>query len=263
MKELLKLWDYRYYIVRSITNDFRTRFVRSRIGGAWMIMHPLAQVAMYALILSAVLTSKLTGIDSPYAYAIYLMAGMLAWSLFAEILTRTLTIFIDNGNLIKKMQFPHLALPLIAGGTALTNNILLFSAILIVFSLLGHPINPSIIWTPFLMLLTATLAMGIGITLGLLNVFIRDIGLVTPIIIHFWFWLTPIVYTINITPDHLQKWLYLNPMTGITQAYQDILVYGNNPKLNLMTNSFIFSILSVILAAFCYKKSHEDMADVL
>ena len=76
---LLALWHYRHFIFGSIKNEFATRFARSRLGGAWMILHPLAQVAIYALVLSAVLAAKLPGIDNQYAYAIYLMAGMLAW----------------------------------------------------------------------------------------------------------------------------------------------------------------------------------------
>ena len=105
------LWEYRSFVVSSIKNEFIARFARSRLGGLWMIIHPLAQVAIYALILSNVLAAKLPGIDNKYAYALYLMAGMLAWNLFSEIVSRCLTIFIENGNLMKKMRFPRIALP--------------------------------------------------------------------------------------------------------------------------------------------------------
>lgn len=104
---LRNLWAYRGFVTSSIRNEFVARFARSRLGGLWMIIHPLAQVAIYALILSNVLAAKLPGIDNPYAYALYLTAGITAWSLFAEIVGRCLTLFIDNGNLMKKMRFPH------------------------------------------------------------------------------------------------------------------------------------------------------------
>ena len=86
-------------IATSIRHELVTRFARSRIGGAWMIIHPLSMVLIYALILSAVLSAKLPGIESQYAYAIYLTAGMLGWSLFSEILNRCLGVFIENANL--------------------------------------------------------------------------------------------------------------------------------------------------------------------
>jgi len=89
MFALLKsLWAYRGFVASSIRNEFAARFARSRLGGLWMIIHPLAQVAIYALILSNVLAARLPGIDNRYAYAQYLMAGILAWTLFAEIVSR-------------------------------------------------------------------------------------------------------------------------------------------------------------------------------
>ena len=118
MLELFKsLWDYRGFVFSSIRNEFSARFARSRLGGLWMIINPLAQVAIYALVLSNVLAAKLPGIDNKYAYALYLMAGMLAWSLFSEIISRCLTLFIDQGNLMKKMRFPRITLPVIVVGS--------------------------------------------------------------------------------------------------------------------------------------------------
>ena len=106
-----------------------------------MIIHPLAQVAIYALILSAVLASKLPGIDNQYAYAIYLTSGILAWTLFSEVISRCLMLFIEQGNLMKKMAFPRVSLPAIVTGSCLLNHFLLFVAIFAVFTLLGHPLG--------------------------------------------------------------------------------------------------------------------------
>ena len=112
-------WRYRFFIFSSIETELRIKFVRSRLGGLWMILNPLSQVLIFAFVLSAVLSAKLPGIDNQYAYAIYLMSGTLGWSLFAEIVNRCLTLFIDTGNLLKKIAFPKIALPLIVTGSAL------------------------------------------------------------------------------------------------------------------------------------------------
>ena len=95
---LNSLWLYRRFVLSSIRTEFVARFARSRLGGIWMIIHPLAQVAIYALILSEVLAAKLPGIENKYSYAIYLVAGTLAWTLFAEIISRCLVLFIEQGN---------------------------------------------------------------------------------------------------------------------------------------------------------------------
>jgi len=260
---LLALWHYRHFIFGSIKNEFATRFARSRLGGAWMILHPLAQVAIYALILSAVLSAKLPGIDNQYAYAIYLMAGMLCWSLFAEVFGRCLSVFIDNGNLIKKMHFPRMALPLIVTGSALLNNLLLFTAILAVFGLLGHLPTVQILWLPLLTLISLALAIGLGLSFGIINVFMRDIGQIMPIVLQFWFWLTPVVYTTQMLPETYRDAFLLNPMTGVVMGYQNILVYDKAPDLSLLIYPILLGLGSLILALFLYRRAGEDMADVL
>ena len=191
MNQLKAIWAYRFFIVSSIKTEFKSRFVRSKLGGVWMVLNPLAQVAIYALVLSAVLKAKLPNIDNQYAYAIYLMAGTLGWSLFAEVFGRSLNIFIENGNLIKKMAFPKIALPLIVTGSALVSNILLFGAILVVFGLLGHMPTLELLWLPLLIIIVLALGLGLGLMLGVINVFVRDVGQIVPIILQFWFWLTP------------------------------------------------------------------------
>ena len=83
---LLSVWNFRYFILSSIKTEFYSRFARSKFGVFWMVLHPLAQVLIYALVLSQIMTAKLPGIESSYAYPIYLLAGMLGWSLFSEIM---------------------------------------------------------------------------------------------------------------------------------------------------------------------------------
>jgi len=256
-------WRYRYFILSSIKNELFTVFARSRLGGLWMVIHPLAQVAIYALILSAVLATKLPGISNRYSYAIYLMAGMLGWSLFSEVLGRCLTVFIDNGNLIKKMAFPRIALPLIVTGRALINNLLLFGAILVVFGLLGHAPTLVLLWLPLLIVLTLGMAVGMGLSLGIINVFVRDIGQVLPILLQFWFWLTPIVYAVEILPPHYLDWLMLNPMTSITMGYQDVLVFNRSPNLILLVYPAVLAAVTLALAFFLYRRAGEEMADAL
>jgi hypothetical protein len=129
-------WRYRHFIASSIRAEIRARFVRSRLGGLWMIIHPLAQAAILALVLAELMSAKLPGMGNDRSgYALYLLSGMLGWSLFAELVTRCLTLFIDNGNLLKKMLFPRICLPLIAAGSAVLNNALLFAAVVGVFAL--------------------------------------------------------------------------------------------------------------------------------
>lgn len=260
---LRSLWEYRGFVLSSIRNEFVARFARSRLGGLWMIIHPLAQVAIYALILSNVLAAKLPGIENKYAYALYLMAGMLAWSLFAEIIGRCLTLFIEQGNLMKKMRFPRITLPVIVVGSSLLNYLLLFLALLVVFALLGQEPSLQLLWLVPLTLAVMALAVGIGLVLGVLNVFVRDIGQVVPIILQVWFWFTPVVYPVSIIPEYLKDTVDANPMYSIVSAYHDILVYGQTPDLQQVAVTTSVALALMLLGLFMFRRAAPEMVDAL
>jgi lipopolysaccharide transport system permease protein len=210
-----------------------------------------------------VLSAKLPGINSQHAYAIYLMAGILGWSLFAEIVNKCLTLFIDNGNIIKKLAFPKITLPLIATGSALVNNLLLFIAILVIFGVLGHPPGAALIWLPLLTAITIAFALGLGLTLGVLNVFMRDIGQAVPVILQFIYWFTPIVYMSNIIPVQYRKWLVFNPLTPIITGYQDILLRNRAPDLLSLGGTFSIALILLALALVLFRKASPEMVDQL
>ncbi|MFN8721476.1 MAG: ABC transporter permease, partial [Rhodospirillales bacterium] len=201
--------------------------------------------------------------DNPYAYALYLTAGMVAWSFFSEIVTRCLTVFIDNGHLMKKVAFPRIALPLIALGTAGVNNLLLIVAGLVVFALLGHLPGPTLVLLPALAVLTAAFALGVGLVLGILNVFVRDIGQAVPLVLQILFWFTPIVYVPDIVPASVRALLPLNPLYPIVRAYQDVLVFGRLPSdVGLVVVAALAAGL-LALALTLFRRAGPEMTDQL
>ena len=260
---LVAIWRYRFFVLSSIKTEFRIKFVRSSLGGLWMILHPLSQVLIFAFVLSAVMSAKLPGIDNRYAYAIYLMAGTLGWSLFAEIVNRCLTLFIENANILKKLVFPKIALPLIVTGSALINNTLLFVAILLIFGVLGHLPGMALLWLPVLMLITIALALGLGLTLGVLNVFMRDIGQLVPVCMQFLFWFTPIVYTVNIIPEQYRKWLAINPLFPVITGYQNVLLYNKVPDLAGLGVIVLIALVLLAFALLLFRKASPEMVDQL
>lgn len=260
---LLAVWRYRNFILSSIRNELRLRFIRSKLGGLWMIVHPLAQVLIFTLILSEVLAAKLPGIDNKHAYALYLMAGTLGWTMFSEAIGRCVNLFIESGNLMKKMAFPRICLPVIAGGTVLLNNVLLLVAILSVFAAMGHMPRGEVAWLPLLMVLTLVFALSLGILLGVLNVFMRDIGQVVPVVLQALFWLTPIVYVPSILPGTMQGLLKFNPLFPLIVSYQNVLVFNKPP---LWTELFWLAVVTIGLAAaslVVFRRASPEMVDAL
>ena len=257
------LWQYRSFVISSVRNELITRFARSKLGGLWMILNPLAQVAIYALILSNVLSSRIEGIDNKYSFAIYLTAGILAWNLFSEIITRCVNLFVANGNLMKKVLFPKVVLPATVVGTTLLDNLMLLIAIMGIFALLGHTPSWQMLWLPFLILSTVSLGIGFGLILAVLYVFIRDIAQITPIVLQIAFWFTPIVYPIKIIPESYRHLLTYNPMYPIVKSYQDILVYGAPPQLTQVVLILGVSMVLLAFSFFLFQRASEEMADAL
>ncbi len=257
------LWAYRGFILGSVGREFQSKYRNSLLGAAWPILNPLAMVTVYTIIFSSVMQAKLPGIDGSFAYSIYLCSGVLTWGLFAEITGRGQNVFLENANLLKKLNFPRLCLPIIVVFNATLNFGIVFGLFLLFLLLTGHlPGLPLLGIIPVLMLQIA-FSIGLGITLGVLNVFFRDVGQFFSIILQFWFWFTPIVYPITILPEHFRDLLMFNPMAPMIGAYQSILVNGRWPDWQSLLSVAVLSLLLCVLAMRLFHKRSGEMVDEL
>lgn len=261
--KLQQTWNNRFFIMTSIKVDFKARFSRSLFGSVWAILNPLVMVAIYAFILSHIMKAKLPGIESAYAYPIYLISGMVGWTLFTEVISRGLMIFIENGHYLKKLSFPRSNLIFVLLGASLINSLILILAAVGIFLSLGFAPNINLLWLIPLQILTALFALGIGISCGVLNVFVRDVEQIVPIILQLLFWLTPIVYTINIIPEDLQYLLKLNPVFSIVDMYHNILAFKTPPALNDLGKLALFALVSNTIGIVLYKKAYKDIVEEL
>jgi lipopolysaccharide transport system permease protein len=257
------IWNYRYFIVTSVHADFRSRVARSRLGLLWLVIAPLSQIITYAFVLSSIMSQRLPGIENRFAYAIYLMAGFQGWLLFVEILSRSMTVFIENANVLKKISFPRIALPLVVVITSIINNLIFFIMLVIVFTLAGFYMGSNILWLPLLVVVNAALAAGLGVTLGVLNVFMRDIGQIVPIVIQFMFWLTPIVYVKDILPPTFQAILKINPLFWLIENYHRVMVYDSVPDLAAIGIIAVLALLLLGTGLALFRKASPEMVDVL
>ena len=260
---LRALWDYRFFVISSIKTEYKTRFARSKLGFLWMIIQPLSMVLIYSLILSQIMKGKLPEVETQYAYPIYILSGVIGWTLFSEVLNRCLNIFIENANLLKKLSFPRLTLPIIVVGSSIINFLLMILITYIVLGFLGHFPIKAIYYLPLLVFVTLALALALVLFFGFFNVFIRDVGQLIAVFMQFWFWLTPVVYMLSIVPEKFHSLFLLNPMTGIIMGYQNVILYEKAPDLNLLIYPTIFAFIFICLTAIIYKKAVEEMTDVL
>lgn len=257
------LWRYRGFIKSAVLREFQSRYQDSILGGLWTILNPLAMILIYTLIFSRVMQTRLPGISSPYAYSIFLMAGLLPWGLFAEMVTRGQNMFLQNASLLKKVSLPKICLPAIVLGGSFLNFLIVFCLFQCFLIWVGsYPGWYALALIP-LIALQLFLALGLMIILGVLNVFFRDVGQFFGIFIQFWFWLTPIVYSIDIIPPAYQHLLGFNPMTPIVMAYQTIFLEHQFPDWYALMPVFILAVILNLVALRLFQKRSAEMVDEL
>lgn len=259
------VWNFRGFILGSVKREFQSKYRRSMLGGLWTVIKPLSMIVVYTLIFAQVMQAKLPGVEdgSRFAYSIYLCAGILTWGLFAEIVGRSQTMFIDNANLLKKVSFPRLCLPVILTLNALINFAIIFGLFLVFLLAVGA--FPGWVFLAMIPLLAIQLvfALGLGVTLGILNVFFRDVGQTVTVALFFWFWLTPIVYPVAILPEGVEAILRYNPMYPLMSAYQDLMVHGQAPEWVSLWPVVLLGLVLSALGVRLFLRRAGEMVDEL
>ena len=229
----------------------------------WNDLNPLAMIVIYTVIFSQIMRAKLPGVDHSFAYSIYLCAGILSWGLFAEIISRSQVMFVDNGNLLKKINFPRICIPTIIVGSSLLN-FFIVSFIFCVFLLISGFFPGWVILSliPVIAVLII-FAVGLGLTIGVLNVFFSDVGQFFGIFLQFWFWLTPIVYSVTILPENFRGFIEYNPLAGVVMACQTVLVKGELPDWYGILPAAIIGVLLCIFGMRLFQKRAAEMVDEL
>ncbi|AVX92082.1 MULTISPECIES: ABC transporter permease [Pseudomonas] len=257
------LRSYRGFILGSVKREFQARYRNSLFGALWTVLNPLSMIVVYTVIFSQIMRARLPGVDDGLAYSVYLCAGLLTWGLFAEITSRSQSMFLENANLLKKISFPRICLPVIA----LLNAGINFAIILALFFgfllISGRLPGMALLALIPLLLVQVIFAAGLGMILGILNVFFRDVGQMFGICLQFWFWLTPIVYPLSILPPGIQHLISLNPMTALMTSYQNVFLYNQWPNWSSLLPLLILGLLFCAMALRLFRQRVGEMVDEL
>jgi len=257
------IWSYRGFISGSVKREFQSRYRNSLLGAAWTVLNPLAMIVVYTVIFSQVMRARLPGVDSGFAYSIYLCAGVLTWGLFAEIVSRAQNVFLEHANLIKKISFPRICLPVIVVLNAGINFAIIFSLFVLFLLATGSFPGASFIAIFPVLAIQIAFAIGLGIIVGVLNVFFRDVGQFFSVLLQFWFWFTPVVYPVSILPPALLPYFNLNPMVPLVTAYHDILVHGGWPQWDTLAVPAVLAALLCVLGMRMFRKRVGEIVDEL
>lgn len=264
LNSLRALYTYRAFILGNIKRELKNQYQNSLLGRLWLILSPLAMILVYTLIFSNVMQARMGGYSNHFAYGMYLCAGILPWGYFTAVLQRTTDVFVQNANMIKKSYFPRIVLPFTILGME-TVNFLITMGLFFAF-LIFNGIMPwqTIAWFLPILIIQQALALSLGVFLGVLNAFFRDIGKLLSVVLQFWFWFTPIVYLKDIIPEQFRNIaLTINPMFALIDSYQRIIMRNEAPIGSNLILPASCAIVMLILAYFIHKKLANELVDVL
>jgi lipopolysaccharide transport system permease protein len=257
------IYRFRGFILGSVKREFAARYRNSMLGAFWLILQPLALILVYTLVFANIMRARLPGVDSTFSYSIFLCAGVLPWALFTEMLGRLQNMFIENANLLKKLSFPRISLPI----TILISACVGFSIIFGLFTIFlllssNFPGWAYLLLFPVLAI-QLIFSFGLGMIIGVLNVFFRDVGQLFGIVLQFWFWMTPIVYPLETLPIWVKRLILLNPMTPIIRAYQGILLHGEVLHWPRLLAVLVLGILLCGFGLRLFRRRAGEMVDEL
>jgi len=260
---LRALWHHRALVLGLVRREFQIRSARAAWGTFWLFFPPATQIFIYAVIFGRVLQAKLPGTQDELSYGVFLCAGLLPWTVFSEQVGRGQNLFLENAHLLKTTRFPRSALAVSLGITSALNLALLAIPFAIVLVALDRLPGMLVLAALPLLLLQSLLGVSLGVLIGTLNVFFRDVGQVVPVLLQFWFWFTPIVYPISIVPEPFRTAISWNPMTGLVGGYQQLFVEHEAPTWSEFAPFTIIAFLAALLGWLAFRSLSGDLVDEL
>ena len=255
MKTLREIYDYREMIYMLVRRDLRGKYKGSMLGFAWTFINPLLQLAVYTMVFSVVMRS---GIDK---YYIFLFVALIPWLAMANSVTGGATCVTGQQNLVTKIHFPRQVLPITTVTTQFVNMLLCMIVVLAV-CLFSIGLNLAVLWYLIpVILVEYLLAMGIAFLVSGLTVYFRDLEHILGIFVMAWQFLSPVMYSVEMVPEHLRGVFNLNPMTSVITAYRQILYYKTAPDLTTMITALGMALLFLVAGWFAFRKLERHFAE--
>jgi lipopolysaccharide transport system permease protein len=226
---IVNLWRYRGFILRNAASDIRYRYAGSAAGILWHVINPLAQIVIYTLVFSRLMELRLPGVAGTGAFALYLCAGILPWTAFADCVLRGASAFVDNATYLKKLPIPEQVFVAQTAATATMSLGVSMALLLVVTALIGPGVSLAWLGVPVVLVLFQGFGFGLGLLASVLNVFLRDVGQALVIVLQIWMWITPIVYVEDILPAGLRALAPYNPAYPFIDALHGMVMRGAWP----------------------------------
>ena len=256
---LRELWAYRELLYFFTWRDLKVRYRQTVLGFAWAILQPLFMMLVFTLFFGI-----LAGIPSQdIPYPLFAYAALLPWTLFAEGITRSSNSLVQDANLIQKIYFPRLLMPLSGILSPLVDFGIAFIVLAGLMLYFGYYPTITVLWLPAFLILELMLALGVGLWLSAINVEYRDVRYIIPFLIQLWLFASPVIYPSNFVPERYQAaYGLINPMAGIIEGFRWAILGTEPPNILLIASAAII-IVVLISGAFYFRRREKTFADVV
>lgn len=256
---LRDLWEYRELLYFLVWRDIKVRYKQTALGAAWAILQPLFTMLIFSIFFGRLAKMPSDGIP----YPVFAFTGLVPWTFFANGLSQSSNSLVQNANLLTKVYFPRLALPL---ATVLSGVVDFALAMVVLGGIMmyyGVRITAAILWLPALLLLALVTALGVGLWLSALNVEYRDVRYTIPFLTQVWLFATPIAYPSSLLPEPWRTLYGLNPMVGVVEGFRWALLGTATAPGWMIVASSLAALLILVTGAYYFRRMECSFADVV
>ena len=257
--KLKEVWNYRELMYFLIWRDIKVRYKQTVLGAAWAIIQPFFTMIVFTIVFGRIAKIPSDGIP----YPIFSYAALVPWTLFASGLGRASNSMVGSSNLIKKVYFPRLCIPIAAILAGLVDFFLSFLMLIAMMFYYGITPSLNVIWLPLLILLALTTSLGVSLWFSAMNVKFRDIGYIVPFITQIWLFMTPIVYPSSLLSEPWKTLYGINPMAGVVEGFRWALLSTDTAPQPIIIVSSLVAFTILIGGLMYFRRMEKTFADIV
>jgi lipopolysaccharide transport system permease protein len=256
---LREMWQYRELLLFLAWRDISVRYKQTLLGAAWAIIQPFFSMIVFSLFFGQLAKVPSEGVP----YPIFNYTAMLPWTYFATSITASSNSLVGSANLLSKVYFPRLVIPLASVLPALVDFCIAFVVLLAMMLYYGIAPTLNALYLPAFLLLALVTALGVGLWLSAMNVQYRDIRYVVPFLVQFWMFLSPVVYASSLVPEQWQMLYGVNPMAGVIEGFRWAMLGTGDGPGPMLAVSVGAALVLLISGAFYFRRMEKTFADVV
>ncbi len=257
--QLSHLWDFRELLFFLIWRDIKVRYKQTALGAAWAVLQPFFTMVVFSLFMGKL--AKIPSDNLPYP--VFAFAALVPWTFFAQGLAQSSDSLVGSANLIRKVYFPRLVIPIASVMAGFIDFAIAFVVLLGMMVFYGVYPTANVLWLPLLLLLALVTSLGVGLWLSALNVKFRDVRYTVPFLIQFWMFSTPIAYPSSLLPEPWRTVYGINPMAGVVEGFRWALLGTNTAPGPMILVSAVVAVTLLVSGAFYFRRMEKTFADTV